>query len=380
MTESMAYFELSRRSEQKRTGGGFILKGNSKNIRARRDMNTCGVLLEVAKKAVAPPPPPAPPAKKKPTLGAVLKKASDQAFRGGMAGFAAGVVQVGTFMWMRTAMNYQYAKGGNMLQAIKALYLEGGIPRFYKGVSYAIIQNPLSRFGDTAANTGVLAALEVLTPNMPVAAMTAIASVGGATWRIFLTPVDTFKTTLQVQGNEALKILKQKVAVGGIGVLYAGAFANFAANWVGNYPWFVTFNYLQSKVPKAEGKKKLLRNAVIGIISSFVSDCVSNSLRVIKTIKQTNADANISYIECVKGVLAKDGLKGLFGRGLTTRLVTNICQSMVFSVAWKAIEEELNKKPKKASPPAVVKKVSHLRELPPALGLPPLGLPTPILA
>ena len=36
----------------------------------------------------------------------------------------------------------------------------GGIPRFYQGVSFAIIQNPLSRFGDTAANTGVLAVMD----------------------------------------------------------------------------------------------------------------------------------------------------------------------------------------------------------------------------
>jgi hypothetical protein len=32
----------------------------------------------------------------------------------------------------------------------------------------------------------------------------------------------------------------------------------------------------------------------------------------------------------------------LFGRGLKTRLITNIAQSMVFSVFWKAIEGKLN--------------------------------------
>eukprot|EP00959_Pyramimonas_sp_CCMP1952_P302781 6335083-Pyramimonas_sp.AAC.1 len=183
---------------------------------------------------------------------------------------------------------------------------------------------------------------------MPVAAMTAFASAGGATWRIFLTPVDTFKTTLQVQGDAAFTMLKQKVAKGGIGVLYNGAGANFAANWVGNYPWFVTFNFLQTKVPQAEGKMKLARNAAIGICSSAVSDTVSNSLRVIKTLKQTSGDANFGYVAAVKGVIEKDGLTGLFGRGLKTRLLTNICQSMVFSVFWKAIEEELNRRAHKA--------------------------------
>merc|ERR1712205_255093 len=280
--------------------------------------------------------------KKEVKFGDVMKKASQKAFRGGVAGFAAGVIQVGSFMWMRTTMNYQYANGGTLGNALKTLYKEGGIKRFYRGLPYAIIQNPMSRFGDTAANTGILAALEAFYPQMPVPVMTGFASAGGASWRIFLTPVDTFKTTLQVQGDAAFALLKQKVAKGGIGMLYGGAAANFAANWVGNYPWFVTFNYLQANIPKYDGVKQLARNAAIGMCASFVSDCISNSLRVVKTIKQTSGDANLGYIAAVKGVIAKDGVAGLFGRGLKTRLITNIAQSMVFSVFWKAIEGKLN--------------------------------------
>lgn len=87
-----------------------------------------------------------------------------------------------------------------------------------------------------------------------------------------------------------------------------------------------------------------LPNPPAGVASSAVSDTVSNSLRVIKTVKQTNTDGSLSYVDCVKNIIAKDGLKGLFGRGLSTRLLTNMLQSMVFSVGWKAIEEELNKK------------------------------------
>ena len=56
---------------------------------------------------------------------------------------------------------------------------------------------------------------------MPVPVMTGFASAGGASWRIFLTPIDTFKTTLQVQGSGALELLKNKVKQGGVGVLYS---------------------------------------------------------------------------------------------------------------------------------------------------------------
>lgn len=95
-------------------------------------------------------------------------------------------------------------------------------------------------------------------------------------------------------GAAALDILKEKVKKGGVSVLYGGAAANFAANWVGNYPWFVTFNYLQAKVPKYDGVKGLARNAFIGMCASFVSDCISNSLRVLKTVKQTSSE-NMGY-------------------------------------------------------------------------------------
>lgn len=312
--------------------------------------------------------------KKDVKFGDVMKKASQKAFRGGVAGFAAGVIQVGSFMWMRTTMNYQYANGGTLGNALKTLYKEGGIPRFYRGLPYAIIQNPLSRFGDTAANTGILAALEAFYPQMPVPVMTGFASAGGASWRIFLTPVDTFKTTLQVQGSGALELLKNKVKQGGVGVLYSGAAANFAANWVGNYPWFATFNYLQANVPKMDGTSGLARNAAIGATASIVSDCVSNSLRVVKTVKQTNADASLGYIDVVKQVIAKDGVKGLFGRGLQTRMLTNVMQSMVFSVFWKAIEKSLNERAaakanaKKSSKKTASYTMAHAD----AFGLPPL--------
>ena len=75
--------------------------------------------------------------------------------------------------------------------------------------------------------------------------------------------------------RQALELLKNKVKQGGVGVLYSGAAANFAANWVGNYPWFATFNYLQANVPKMDGTAGLARNAAIGATASIVSDCVS---------------------------------------------------------------------------------------------------------
>ena len=114
---------------------------------------------------------------------------------------------------------------------------------------------------------------------------------------------------------------------------------------MGNYPWFATFNYLQKNIPQQDtALKQNARNAAIGMCASIVSDCISNSLRVVKAVKQTSGDANLGYMGAVNGVLEKDGMKGLFVRGLSTRITTNVLQAMVFSVAWKGIEAELNKR------------------------------------
>lgn len=122
----------------------------------------------------------------------------------------------------------------------------------------------------------------------------------------------------------------------------AGALANFGANWLGNYPWFATYNTLQSSVPQMTGAWRYARNGLIGICASCVSDVTSNSLRVIKTVKQVSGSAGESYADVAKQIVAKDGLRGLFGRGLATRLATNAVQGMMFSVVWKAVEEHLN--------------------------------------
>jgi hypothetical protein len=107
-------------------------------------------------------------------------------------------INVLSLMWIRTTINYQYRYGTGTLTALKTIYADGGIPRFYRGLIPALIQGPLSRFGDTAANTGTLAMLDAfeVTSNLPVGIKTVAASVSAALFRIILMPVDTFKTTM----------------------------------------------------------------------------------------------------------------------------------------------------------------------------------------
>jgi len=116
----------------------------------------------------------------------------------------------------------------------------------------------------------------------------------------------------------------------------------------GHFPWFFTFNLLQERlppVPADDTLRKMARNAFIGFVASVVSDTVSNSLRVIKTTRQTFSEV-VSYRRVVQHVLDKDGLAGLFGRGLKTRILANGLQGLMFSVLWKYFQELQQKKKK----------------------------------
>ena len=106
----------------------------------------------------------------------VLREAVERGWVGGTSGAAAMglqvsfsryscrrnlmVVQVCSLMWVRTVMNYQYRHGGTTTTAFSTLWRQGGIRRLYRGFGPALLQGPLARFGDTAANVALLALLD----------------------------------------------------------------------------------------------------------------------------------------------------------------------------------------------------------------------------
>jgi hypothetical protein len=88
-----------------------------------------------------------------------------------------------------------------------------------------------------------------------------------------------------------------------------GAVAYAISAIVSHYPWFAVYNYLsKSETVKKLIPRQLFRNGAIGIVASFISDIVVNSVRVIKTTKQAmGAKHTVSYAEAINMVLAADG-------------------------------------------------------------------------
>lgn len=266
---------------------------------------------------------------------------------------------VGALMWMRTTVNFQYKYGMGTMEAFKHIYNDGGrgwrgILRFYKGVGPALIQGPLSRFGDTAANEGAMAVMDnhPAFENMPTALKSVGASAAAASFRVFLMPIDCLKTTLQVEGSKGMALLGQKIKTGGPQVLWHGSLGVVSATFVGHYPWFYTRNQLQAILPVYDRKTELVNYlgvaAVIGFCASAVSDTCSNSIRVLKTTKQTS-EVSISYTQAFNQVVAKDGVSGVFFRGLQTKIISNGFQGLLFNVLWRVIQDAMKENEAKAA-------------------------------
>ena len=278
----------------------------------------------------------------------IIKKSLDNAVKSGITGYSAMSLQVISLMWLRTTVNYQYKHGTQFRETLNILYKQGGIFRFYRGLLPALFQAPLSRFGDIATNTGVIYYLNnnQSTKDLPIPLKTFIGSMFAGLWRINLMPIDTTKTMLQVHGKEGIPILREKIKTNGIKTLYNGSLGAYSATLVGHFPWFLTFNMLENYLPEPNKELSssiplsIIRFGAIGFSSSFIADTCSNSLRVIKTTKQTNKN-NMSYKLIVKNIIEKDGIQGLLFRGLKTKIITNGVQGLLFTVIWKILENKI---------------------------------------
>lgn len=125
---------------------------------------------------------------KKLTVKEIFYNAGRKGLGGGIPGAIAGVAQVLALMWIRTITSYQCRYGTSFTKALVILLNDGGIPRLYRGLPFALIQAPLARFVSTAANDGVQSLLSNLswTQNWGPGLTTITASIVVGMGRIFL--------------------------------------------------------------------------------------------------------------------------------------------------------------------------------------------------
>lgn len=132
--------------------------------------------------------------------------------RSGISGALAGMVQVITLMWLRTAVNYQYRYGVTISQSIRDLHAQGGIYRFYRGISFALLQGPLAKFGGSCANEiSLQLCRNFCSDKYSLALSTIIGGLMSGIWRFLIMPIDICKTVLQVDGKTSFDALLRTV-------------------------------------------------------------------------------------------------------------------------------------------------------------------------
>lgn len=91
-------------------------------------------------------------------------------------------------------------------------------------------------------------------------------------------PIDATKTILQVEGKSGLASLGNKIKKNGPFVLWHGSLATVSATFVGHYPWFAMYNFLDATLKKREdGFGKLARSAFIGKKKYiYIRNCIVN--------------------------------------------------------------------------------------------------------
>lgn len=252
------------------------------------------------------------------------------------------MIQVGSLMWMRTIMNYQYCHGGTFKSTFNTLYKEGGVPRLYKGFGIALLYVPMCRFGDILANVGAIRYMDTneKTKDLSLSTKTFCGNLIAGVWRISISPIDMIKNTMQVNGYKGMGVIRNKIKINGLGSLYHGSSATFTTCVFSDFPWFIVYNHLNQYFDihhkDLSRSQTIIKNAFTGLCASMITDVLTNSLHVIKINRQAHTEC-IGYRVIVKQVIKKDGYGGLFCRGLKTRLVSNGIQSMMFSVLWKLI-------------------------------------------
>lgn len=130
----------------------------------------------------------------------------------------------------------------------------------------------------------------------------------------------------------------------GVSAFYQGGVAEICATSLSHYAWFVIHNYLEAYLPsysyKDQFSNAVMRSGAIGFLSTLGTDVLVNSLRVVKTFKQTSNE-QVSYGQVMAEIIKSDGVSGVFSRGLSTKIIMNSVQGASFAVSWKYMEHRL---------------------------------------
>ena len=153
-------------------------------------------------------------------------------------------------------------------------------------------------------------------------------------------PLDNIDYMLQTNGKEAYEIMKTKIKNNGFRVLYYGSSASMINNIIGYFGWFYTYSFLE-KENNYRNRYPNVYSSGEGIISTVVSDTLTNPIRFLKIYKQTYPE-KICYKDAFKQIINQYGVINFATRGLSTRLLMHGIQNSLFVILWKKFDNHFD--------------------------------------
>ena len=260
--------------------------------------------------------------------------------------------------------------------AIRELYQQGGVKRFFKGMNVAALEVPASRF----VSFGMA---EVFRSTLPKewdrkrstkylkSGVSAV--VGSWTKAAIFCPIDSVKTRLQtysrfekgvIQPSNVKGILRQVYADNGIRGLYKG-FTNIGIKGSLNFvPFLIGMDAANEFIPVPTKTnditpnwllfKQTVRDGLVGSSATMFSDIFTYPLGVIKNLRQATIKHSVashfhafqiknggrppnSNIGIAKLIVKENGLSGLY-RGFSARLLALFLGGFGFGITYSKLK------------------------------------------
>lgn len=246
----------------------------------------------------------------------------------GFAGGIAGGIQLSSLYWLRTIIKYQYVYPQNLTMASRNLWHDKDKLRLFRGFIPNFSKVFLGKIGEASLikNFQPQGKSDIWYNTIQTSSII-------TAWKALMMPLDTLGNSYQVNGKDASQIIKNRIQQQGIVTLWSGTSVYLNISFINYTIWVYTYHNLNQCLPQKLNQD--IRNGLIGLGATFLSDIVINPLRVIKTNIQSHSEKKMYrelYVEIFKH--SQD-----YFRGFQTKMLFNCLNGALYVILWKRLDK-----------------------------------------
>ena len=246
----------------------------------------------------------------------------------GFAGGIAGGIQLSSLYWLRTIIKYQYVYPHNLAITSRYLWHDMDKLRLFRGFMPNFSKVFLGKIGEASL-------IKNFHPQekSDIFYNTIITSSIITAWKTLMMPLDTVGNSYQVNGKGANQIIKNRIQQQGFITLWSGTGVYLNISFINYTIWIYTYHNLNQSLPQQINQD--MRNGLIGLSATFLSDIIINPLRVIKTNIQSHTEKK-KYRELYVEIFKKS--QDYF-RGFQTKMLFNCLNGALYVILWKRLDK-----------------------------------------